>query len=350
MRLIITASVCVVLGAVFFALLSLPFDLRSQNSVAQLLSDALRDRRAVVVDVSTEDSAWWRDVISSKRLLDVRVGKGRTTFVGSANVSDWTRGVKATHTIESMSGNHFLHRLEAGDCVYGTVPLQDQELHRIADFPLDNAHSALWMSTRLVVTHAHFDRSMNVLQQLQGTKRLRLMGPNASVPIYPSCHAHYHQIHDGVDTESWQTLDLHAGQALVIPPYVFHHVSCLSPVCVSVSHHARSDEELVFHDALKSAEQLSADQLLSLASSDELCALYRTRWSKLGSFDCSSEMLLLASAAEATTSEAAVKRILGQLSTDSNVYRIVLWDVIERSLARKTSEECLGFLFQQKCS
>eukprot|EP00051_Salpingoeca_urceolata_P019136 m.275650 g.275650 ORF g.275650 m.275650 type:complete len:330 (-) comp19356_c1_seq9:3938-4927(-) len=90
----------------------------------------------------------------------------------------------------------------------------------------------LWIGTKGVEAHPHYDTSENFYLPLFGKKTFVVAPPSVhkAVRLYPSLHWHYRQtqVSNLNDTGQALVIELQAGQVLYLPPFWFHHVK--SPV------------------------------------------------------------------------------------------------------------------------
>uniref|UniRef100_A0A6B2L6F8 JmjC domain-containing protein n=1 Tax=Arcella intermedia TaxID=1963864 RepID=A0A6B2L6F8_9EUKA len=162
-------------------------------------------------------------------------------------------------TIESFS-EELIGDLEPQDEI--KIPLRDgaDEI---------NQYTTIWMGQVGVSAQTHFDRSLNFHTMLYGRKEFILISPefHEEMKVYPISHIHYQQTQlnfESVLTErnnfvpsNFQANQkifksiLEPGDMLFLPPYWFHHVSCIPPspespsynFCISTATLSPSPEE-----------------------------------------------------------------------------------------------------------
>jgi hypothetical protein len=138
-----------------------------------------------------------------------------------------------------------------------------------------------WLSNQHVKTRAHYDKSHNLLHQMEGIKEVRVW--HSASPSLPSLHPHFRQLAEGqAPPESAEVMWLHPGETLWLPAYTWHQVQCQSPFCFSISAHVPSEAEHVLSMALTAAREASKNiPALLRFSVSELCRVYRMRWESL---------------------------------------------------------------------
>ena len=120
-----------------------------------------------------------------------------------------------------------------------------------------------WVSTGGSVTHTHFDQDYNVFVQLVGSKRFTLFAPSQARFLAPFSRLHplWHKSKANFARPALDiipeyaharavTVDVHAGDVLYIPPYVWHRVETLSPVSLSLSTLSHDDATRGAMDAI----------------------------------------------------------------------------------------------------
>jgi hypothetical protein len=160
-------------------------------------------------------------------MVAVRVARnlGECVFYGRGE--GWAaRGTHDTaHTLEQMPLRNVLDS-DLENALYFALPLDSthpmyRDVRPLQVHPIQPSHLGIWYSTRNVITHTHYDRSLNVLVQVVGRKRVWLYPPNF-LPVYPATHIHYHQTHSEPDLRQSVSVLLSPGDGLFIPPYWYH--------------------------------------------------------------------------------------------------------------------------------
>jgi hypothetical protein len=103
----------------------------------------------------------------------------------------------------------------------------------------------MWLGGAGVVSSAHYDASANVFAQIHGRKRFLLSSPLAADALEPFSFLHPHfrrtqmteegALERGADPSWFAQAILDPGDVLVLPPFVFHHVTAISTVSLSVN-------------------------------------------------------------------------------------------------------------------
>ena len=100
----------------------------------------------------------------------------------------------------------------------------------------------MWISSKGMITHGHFDQDYNIFIQVVGEKRFTFWSPwqHDKLYVYPRVHPLWHKSrinfrHPDIgkfprfkDSKSVQVL-VGAGDVLYVPPYTWHYVETLSP-------------------------------------------------------------------------------------------------------------------------
>ena len=107
---------------------------------------------------------------------------------------------------------------------------------------LSSAKQFIWMSSKGMITHGHFDQDYNVFVQLVGQKRFTLWSPwqHELMYMYPRVHPLWHKSRINFNdpdvgrfpefSRSRATqVTLGPGDVLFIPPYTWHYVETLTP-------------------------------------------------------------------------------------------------------------------------
>ncbi len=121
---------------------------------------------------------------------------------------------------------------------YGLKP-SDYLFHTEKD--LSSAKQFIWVSSKGMITHAHFDQDYNVFVQLVGQKRFTLWLPwqHELMYMYPRVHPLWHKSRinfndpdisrfPGFSRSRAIQVTLGPGDVLFIPPYTWHYVETLT--------------------------------------------------------------------------------------------------------------------------
>ena len=132
--------------------------------------------------------------------------------------------------------------------------LLERRLVSMAGAPLHSEN--LWIGGGGVSAWAHYDASWNAFLQLRGTKRWLLVDPvmaESRLAPYSFLHPAFRrtQLHpttlsggdggsvngseraEGEDRDGLREVNLHAGDLLLLPPFIFHHVTAASSVTIA---------------------------------------------------------------------------------------------------------------------
>lgn len=159
-----------------------------------------------------------------------------------------SRSLPMAQFLDAISDTQFEHVLYLQQySIPNTFPALLKDLGEIHF--LDKHHLRemnLWISHNTSQIPLHYDRSDNLLVQVVGKKRIRLWSPNKTSQLYPG----YQNVNfaspidpDNVDRATFVhyqepdiELTLHAGEALYLPAYWWHHVITDSQYAVSVNY------------------------------------------------------------------------------------------------------------------
>lgn len=111
------------------------------------------------------------------------------------------------------------------------APLWDDltPVPEILDPPSRPRGVSLWIGPAGTHTRAHFDPHGVLLVQVQGHKRVRLVAPE-TLTIYDALDGYFAaRPLDDLPAEHVRTVELAPGEALFVPPGMFHEVVALSP-------------------------------------------------------------------------------------------------------------------------
>lgn len=92
----------------------------------------------------------------------------------------------------------------------------------------------LWLSSNGSVSNTHYDRSANVVLQVEGHKKWRLWPPAAwHILLYPWLHPSHQQAQeqskDHLESSGASEVELKPGDVLFVPPFWLHEVTTTAP-------------------------------------------------------------------------------------------------------------------------
>ena len=227
----------------------------------------------------------------------------------------------------------------------------------------DQVVRSAWLSNRYVKTRAHYDKSHNLLHQVEGTKEI-FVWHSESISL-PSLHPHFRQLAAGSKMpNSAERIILQPGETLWLPAYTWHQVQCQSRFCFSISAHVPSEAEHALSMAMSAAHEVTRAKnaipsLLHFPVA-QLCRLYRMRWESLLPSGISWKCLMEGNSEAVKIRLARLK--LGYQGSLEEVARIVsdvhnewielvLWaDIIEAlALEELESIQCVGSYLRSAC-
>lgn len=118
--------------------------------------------------------------------------------------------------------------------------------------PVFGGSAVLWASTNGTRANLHYDRSHSLYVMLEGSKRFRIMAPDAAAAarLYPWLSPMYQQsqAHEAPPDAPFVEVTLSVGDVLLVPAYFLHATESLG-FAVAVSVISPSREEMLWSDA-----------------------------------------------------------------------------------------------------
>jgi hypothetical protein len=181
------------------------------------------------------------------------------------------------HTVESLEVGNLLDRILYSRSSYLKCSarfaepmfeaLRQDTLRTPLASSLGNGTTVLWVGGKSAF-QMHYDTSANQFVQVVGTKRVLLAAPRGwrHLNPFPHLHAAFGGSQVGTDDEgmlqpgsnaSGHLVDVlvQPGDVLFIPPFWWHHFSCVTDLCISVSEWHHTPEYSVAGEATKLQRQ-----------------------------------------------------------------------------------------------
>ena len=195
------------------------------------------------------------DHIGMKTLVNVKCSNLLLTFDPDYN-APLKLNISIPYVIKNMTKNSFCSCVNdsgtkceyKGYYFFGKVPenlkahLQPNDFLFSTKRDLQSQKQFIWISSKGMITHGHFDQDYNIFVQLVGRKRFTLWSPwqHERMYVYPRIHPLWHKSRINFkdpDISSFPSFSrsqatvvtVDPGDILFIPPYTWHYVETITP-------------------------------------------------------------------------------------------------------------------------